>query len=130
MIVIMELDYYLNSPTTLCRRIWMSFFDTEELHAGMLDSVSDHRPVMPIFSRRYLFASRDVVTEEGSNESAGDSEGFQGVNPTSVTTARSGGILFEISPLENSHDLLWEINGASCLWINQSLKTGIQQGEM
>jgi hypothetical protein len=47
-----------------------------------------------------------------------------------VITARSGGILFEISALENSHDLLWEMSGASCLWISQSLKTGIQQGEV
>jgi len=47
-----------------------------------------------------------------------------------VITARSGGILFEISALENSHDLLWEMTGASCVWINQSLKTGIQQDEV
>jgi hypothetical protein len=36
MIVIMKFDYRLNSVTTLCRSIWMSFFDTEELHAVML----------------------------------------------------------------------------------------------
>jgi hypothetical protein len=47
-----------------------------------------------------------------------------------VITARSGGILFEISALENSHDLLWEMTGASCVWINQCLKTGIQQDEV
>jgi hypothetical protein len=34
-------DYCLNSVTTLCRRIWMSFFDTEELHAVMLNKVVD-----------------------------------------------------------------------------------------
>jgi hypothetical protein len=35
------IDYYLNSLTTLCRRIWMSFFGTEEVHAVMLDIVAD-----------------------------------------------------------------------------------------
>ena len=34
-------DYCPNSATTLCRRIWISFFDTEELHAVMLDKVAD-----------------------------------------------------------------------------------------
>jgi hypothetical protein len=38
----------------------MSFFDTEEAHGVMLAY-----PVMPIFSRRYLLASRDVVTKVG-----------------------------------------------------------------
>ena len=42
----------------------------------------------------------------GLDEPGGDSQGFGGVNPTYVTTARPGGILFEISPLKNSHDLL------------------------
>ena len=44
-----------------------------------------------------------------------DSQGFNGVNPTSVTTARPGGILFEISPLENSHDLLWYMSDTTSL---------------
>ncbi len=35
------IDYYPNSVTTLCRRIWMSFFDTEEVHAVMPDKVAD-----------------------------------------------------------------------------------------
>ena len=34
-------DYCLNPVTMLCRRIWMSFFDTEELHAVMPDKVAD-----------------------------------------------------------------------------------------
>jgi hypothetical protein len=32
-----------------------------------------------------------------------------------VTTARPGGILLEISPLENSHDLLWDTNDTNSL---------------
>ena len=66
----------------------------------------------------------------GLNYPEGDSQGFRGVSPTSVTTAGPGGIPFTISALENSHDLLWEMTGASCVWINQSLKTGIQQDEV
>jgi hypothetical protein len=38
----------------------------------------------------------------GLNNPEGNSKGFRGVNPSSVTTARPGGILFEISPLENT----------------------------
>ena len=60
----------------------------------------------------------------------GDSQGFHGVNPTSVTTARPSGILFKISPFENSHDLLWYMNDASCLSLRRYLKPGIQQGEV
>ena len=37
-------DYCLNSVTTLCRGIWMSFFDTEEVHAVMPDKVADRGP--------------------------------------------------------------------------------------
>ena len=42
----------------------------------------------------------------GLDEPDGDSQGFGGVNPTYVTTARPGGIFFKISPFKNSHDLL------------------------
>ncbi len=34
----------------------------------------------------------------GLDEPGRDSQGFDSVNPTYVTTARPGGILFEISP--------------------------------
>jgi len=34
----------------------------------------------------------------GLDEPDGDSQGFRGVNPTYLATARPGGILFEISP--------------------------------
>jgi len=39
-----------------------------------------------------------------------DSQGFRGVNPTYLTTARPGRISFEISPFKNSHDLLSNVN--------------------
>ena len=42
----------------------------------------------------------------GLDEPGKDSQGFRGVNPTYSTTAGPGGIFFEISPFENSHDLL------------------------
>jgi hypothetical protein len=42
---ILLIDYYLISITTLCRRIWMSFFGTEEAHAVMPDTVADRGPV-------------------------------------------------------------------------------------
>jgi len=42
----------------------------------------------------------------GLDEPDGDSQGFRGVNPTYLATARSGAIFFEISPFKNSHDLL------------------------
>ena len=35
------IDYCLNYLTTLCRGIWMSFFDTEEAYAVMTDKVAD-----------------------------------------------------------------------------------------
>ena len=41
------------------------FFDTEEAHVVMLGYAAYRYPVMSIFSRRYLLASRDVVTEVG-----------------------------------------------------------------
>jgi hypothetical protein len=34
-------DYCFSSVTALSRGIWMSFFDTEEAHAVMLDKVAD-----------------------------------------------------------------------------------------
>jgi hypothetical protein len=42
----------------------------------------------------------------GLDEPDGDSQGFPGVNPTYLATARPGGIFLEISPFKNSHDLL------------------------
>ena len=41
----------------------MSFLASEQTHAGMLGSATDHYPVMPIFSSRYLLALEDVITE-------------------------------------------------------------------
>ena len=35
------IDYCFSSVTTLSRGIWMSFFDTEEAHAGMLAHAAD-----------------------------------------------------------------------------------------
>jgi hypothetical protein len=37
-------DYCLNSRATLTQGIWMSFFDTEEAHAGMLAYAADRGP--------------------------------------------------------------------------------------
>ena len=41
----------------------------------------------------------------GLDEPGQDSQGLGDVNPTYLTTARPGGIFFEISPFKNSHDL-------------------------
>jgi hypothetical protein len=49
----------------------------------------------------------------GLDEPGEDSQGFGGVTPTYLTTARPGGILFEISPFKNSHDLLSNVNDYS-----------------
>jgi hypothetical protein len=38
-------DYCHNSEIALFRGIWMSFFDTEEAHAVLLDKVADRGPV-------------------------------------------------------------------------------------
>ena len=72
----------------------------------------------------------------GLDEPDGVSQGFHGVNPTSVTTPRPGGILFEISPFENSHDLLWYMNDYS-IWLMEKLlsdtdplDTGIKNSEI
>jgi hypothetical protein len=40
------------------------------------------------------------------DEPEGDFQGFRGVNPTYLATARPGGIFFKISPFKNSHDLI------------------------
>jgi hypothetical protein len=56
----------------------------------------------------------------GLDEPDGESQGFRGVNPTYLTTARPGGISFEISPLKNSHDLLQNVNDSS-LWFMPTL---------
>jgi len=62
----------------------------------------------------------------GLEEPDRDSQGFRGVNPTYVTTARSGGIFFEISPFKNSHDLLQNVNDYA-LWFMQTLLDDTQQ---
>ena len=66
-----------------------------------------------IVIRSCPFSQGDIYWPQGTwsqrwglNNPEGNSKGFCGVNPSSATTARPGGILFEISPLENSHDLL------------------------
>ena len=56
----------------------------------------------------------------GFDEPGKDSQGFQYANPTYLTTARPGGISFEISPLKNSHDLLQNVNDSS-LWFMPTL---------
>ena len=56
----------------------------------------------------------------GLDEPGKDSQGFQYANPTYLTTARPGGISFEISPLKNSHDLLQNVNDSS-LWFMPTL---------
>ena len=84
--------------------------------------------------RSYPFSQGDIYWPHGMwpqrwdlDEADGDSQGFHGVNPTSVTYARPGGILFEISPLENSHDLLWYMNDTNrLLSLHGSLKRDIQ----
>ena len=40
----------------------------------------------------------------GLDEIGRDSQGFNSVNPTYLSTARPGGIFFEISPFKNRHD--------------------------
>jgi hypothetical protein len=67
----------------------------------------------------------------GLERPGGDSQGSHGVKPTSVTTESPGGILFEISPLENSHDLLWHMRDTTRLVsLHEYLRTGIQEGEV
>jgi len=56
----------------------------------------------------------------GLGEPGKDSQGFRGVNPTYSTTARPGGIFFEISPFKNSRDLPWNVNDYS-LWFMPTL---------
>lgn len=56
----------------------MLFLDTEEAHTGILAY-----PVMPIFSRPYLSAAGDVVTEMRFRGPDAHFQGFNGVNPTS-----------------------------------------------
>jgi len=56
----------------------------------------------------------------GFNEPVKDPQGFRGVNPTYVTTARLGGIFCEISPFKNSHDLLSNVEDYS-LWFMPTL---------
>ncbi len=60
-------DYCLDSVTTLCRRIWMSFFDTEEVHAVMPDKVAPCGMLPPGFRLHvesheaiFLFLSHQV----------------------------------------------------------------------
>ncbi len=56
----------------------------------------------------------------GLDEQGQDSQSFGSVNPTYLTTARPGGIFFEISPFKNSHHLLSNVNGYS-LWFMSTL---------
>jgi hypothetical protein len=77
----------------------------------MVYSLENVHIIAPI--RSCLFSQGDIYRSHGRwshmwglDEPGGNSQGFGGVNPTFVTTARPGGILFEISPLKNSHDLL------------------------
>jgi hypothetical protein len=42
--IIIVYDYCLDSETLLSRGIWISFFDTEEAHAGMLAHGADEVP--------------------------------------------------------------------------------------
>jgi hypothetical protein len=59
----------------------MSFLDTEEADADMLSSATDRYPAIPIFSRRYLLASRDVVTELGLKQPKRRLPGLPGCKP-------------------------------------------------
>jgi hypothetical protein len=62
--------------------------------------------VMP-FSQGAIYKGQGMWSNMwGLDEPGKDSQGFRGVNPTYLTTARLGGIFFEISPFKNSHDLL------------------------
>ena len=84
---------------------------------------------MAISSRRYLLASGDVVTTVGFKCPRRRLPWLPRCKPTAVTTASSGGISFEISPLENSHDLLWYMsNTNSLVSIQRYFSRGIQQG--
>ena len=118
----------------------MSFFGTEEAHAVLLAQpallnkslVSYKRVSSMVYSvenvyiltaiRSCQFSQGDIYWPHGRwpqrcglEGPGGDSQGFRGVTPTSVTTARPGGILFKISPFENSHDLLWYVDDTNRL---------------
>jgi len=59
------------------------------------------------FSQGAIYKGQGMWSNMWSlDEPAKDSQGFRGVNPTYLTTARLGGIFFEIAPFKNSHDLL------------------------
>jgi hypothetical protein len=59
------------------------------------------------FSQGAIYKGQGMLSNMwGLDELDRDSQGFRGVNPTYVTTARPGGIFFEILPFKNSHDLL------------------------
>ena len=75
---------------------------------------------MTTSTRPCQFSQGDIYRPQGRwsniwglDEPEQDSQGFQGVNPTYLTTARLSGISFEISPFKNSHDLLWNVNDHS-----------------
>ena len=51
------------------------------------------------FSQGDIYWPHGICSQRwGSDDPGGDSQGFHGANPPSVTYARPGGILFEISP--------------------------------
>ena len=76
------------------------------------------------FSQGDIYRPQGMWSQRwGLNGPDRDSQGFHGVNPTSVTYARPGGILFEISSFENSHDLLCYMNDTtSSVSLHESLK--------
>ena len=53
-------------------------------------------PVLPIFSRPYLFRQEAATQDLGFNEFGEDSQGSIGVNPKSWVAVIPGGIFFEI----------------------------------
>ncbi len=61
---------------------------------------------MPIFSRPYLLAWSPATQYLGFKELKADSQGLIIVNPKYWLAAMSGGILLEIWPFEDRHDLL------------------------
>ena len=59
----------------------------------------------PLFSRPHLFCEGEVTQYLAFKELVVDSQVFRGANPKYWLTAKSGGILFEMWPLEKGHTL-------------------------
>ena len=57
----------------------------------------------PLFSRPYLNCEREVTQYLWFNEGVADSQMLRGANLKYWVTAMSGGIFFEIWPLEKGH---------------------------